>query len=298
MPADPNERNEMKEKSRAETPSPRELLERHGLRAKHPFGQNFLADARIARQIAELADDAARRHGDRDWRGSGCSHPPAARPRIAGRRRRARPRSRTGAPRGPRRGRAAGRLVVLEADAKQVDYGALLDGVPSPRAIAGNLPYQLTGPLLRITVEHARRFDRAVYMVQLEVAERLVAKPSEAEYGALTVFVTAALDVERKIIVRRGSFYPQPRVDSAVVVLTPRTPPLCEETEEFRAVVKAAFAQRRKTLRNAWRALADGNDERIPLAAERARIDLDARGETLDAAAFARMANELSRTRA
>ena len=83
----------------------------------------------------------------------------------------------------------------------------------------------------------------------------------------------------------------------AVVVLTPRKPPLCEETEEFRAVVKAAFAQRRKTLRNAWRALAGVNDEQISLAAGRAEIDLDARGETLDAAAFARMASELARTR-
>jgi 16S rRNA (adenine1518-N6/adenine1519-N6)-dimethyltransferase len=99
------------------------------------------------------------------------------------------------------------------------------------------------------------------------------------------------------MIVRRGAFYPQPRVDSAVVVLTPRTPPLCEETEEFRAVVKAAFAQRRKTLRNAWRAIPGVNDERLARAAQKAEIDLDARGETLDAAAFARMTSELARTR-
>ena len=287
----------MSTNSKAEHPSPRELLERHGLRAKHPFGQNFLADARIARQIADLATTPPGGAVIEIGAGLGALTRP-----LLDRASRVvaveRDRDLVPALRGDLgESIAAGRLVVLEADAKQVDYGALLDGVPSPKTIAGNLPYQLTGPLLRITVEHSRRFDRAVYMVQLEVAERLVAKPSEPEYGALTVFVTAALDVERKMIVRRGAFYPQPRVDSAVVVLTPRTPPSCEETEEFRAVVKAAFAQRRKTLRNAWRALAGVNDEQISLAAERAEIDLDARGETLDPAAFARMASELARTR-
>jgi 16S rRNA (adenine1518-N6/adenine1519-N6)-dimethyltransferase len=279
----------------AETRSPRELLERHGLRAKHPFGQNFLADARIARQIAELGTTPAGGTVIEIGAGLGSLTRPlldrAARVVAIERDRDLVPALREDL----RDAVDEGRLVLLEADAKQVDYAALLDGATAPRAIAGNLPYQLTGPLLRLTVQHARRFDRAVYMVQLEVAERLVASPSEPEYGALTVFVTAALHVERKMIVRRGAFFPQPRVDSAVVVLTPRNPPLCEETEEFRAVVKAAFSQRRKTLRNAWRALRDVDD--LARAAERAEVDLDARGETLDAAAFARMASELARTR-
>jgi 16S rRNA (adenine1518-N6/adenine1519-N6)-dimethyltransferase len=108
------------------------------------------------------------------------------------------------------------------------------------------------------------------------------------------VFVSAALDVERKMVVRRGAFHPQPRVDSAVVVLTPRAVPWSRETDEFRAVVKAAFAQRRKTLRNAWSGLPNVTSALVEMAAEKAGVDLDARGETLDAATFARMATELS----
>lgn len=281
----------------AERPSPRELLERHGLRAKHPFGQNFLSDANIAQKIAELATTPTGGTVVEIGAGLGALTRP-----LLERATRViaieRDRDLVPALRGDLAPDVeAGRLEIVEADAKQVDYALLLEGAPRPRAIAGNLPYQLTGPLLRLTVEHARRFDLALFMVQLEVAERLAAGPSEPEYGALTVFVTAALNVERKMIVRRGAFYPQPRVDSAVVLLTPKDVPLSEETENFRAVVKAAFAQRRKTLRNAWRALRGVDGERLSLAASRAHIDLDARGETLDAAAFARMANELSRTR-
>jgi len=281
----------------AETPSPRELLERHGLRAKHSFGQNFLADPGIAQKIAELSTTPTGGTVVEIGAGLGSLTRPllerASRVVAIERDRDLVPALRDEF----REAIDSKRLELVEADAKQLDYGTLLEGAAAPRAIAGNLPYQLTGPLLRITVEHAQRFDRAVYMVQLEVAERLTAAPSEADYGALTVFVTAALHVERKMIVRRGAFYPQPRVDSAVVLLTPRTAPLSEETEEFRAVVKAAFAQRRKTLRNAWRALRDVDDERLSRAARAAQIDLDARGETLDAAAFGRMANELRRLR-
>ncbi|HVW25959.1 MAG TPA: 16S rRNA (adenine(1518)-N(6)/adenine(1519)-N(6))-dimethyltransferase RsmA [Polyangiaceae bacterium] len=281
----------------AETPSPRELLERHRLRAKHPFGQNFLADAGIARKIAELATTPPGGTVVEIGAGLGALTRPLLEraSRVI-----AIERDRDLVPALGEEFRSAidaGSLSLVEADAKQVDYAALLDGAATPKAIAGNLPYQLTGPLLRLAVDHARRFDRAVYMVQLEVAERLVAKASEPEYGALTVFVNAAFTVERKLLVRRGAFYPQPRVDSAVVVLTPREVPLCDETDEFRAVVKAAFSQRRKTLRNAWRALPGMNEERLASAAAGAGIDLDARGETLDAAAFARMASELTRSR-
>jgi 16S rRNA (adenine1518-N6/adenine1519-N6)-dimethyltransferase len=93
------------------------------------------------------------------------------------------------------------------------------------------------------------------------------------------------------MIVKRGAFYPQPNVDSAVVVLT-RATRITEETPAFRAVVKAAFSQRRKTLRNAWRSL-PLDREGLARAAEQAGIDLDARGETLDVSAFARMAEAI-----
>ncbi len=278
----------------ADVPSPRVLLERYGLRAKHPFGQNFLSDQGIARQIAELSTTPPGGTVIEIGAGLGALTRPllerAARVIAI-------ERDRDLVPALGDEFRSAvedGRLSIVEADAKQVDYAALLEGTVGPRTVAGNLPYQLTGPLLRLTVELANSFDRAVYMVQLEVAERLMAKPSESEYGALTVFVTAALTIERRLLVRRGAFYPQPRVDSAVVVLTPRAVPLCPETPEFRAVVKAAFSQRRKTLRNAWRGLPNVSGDQLSTAARNANIDLDARGETLDAAAFARMTSELA----
>ena len=94
-------------------------------------------------------------------------------------------------------------------------------------------------------------------------------------------------------MIRRGAFYPQPRVDSAVVVFEPHAQPLARETPIFRALVRGAFSQRRKKLRNAWQNLPGRDAEQVARAAERAGIDLDARGETLPVQAFARMAQEL-----
>jgi 16S rRNA (adenine1518-N6/adenine1519-N6)-dimethyltransferase len=159
--------------------------------------------------------------------------------------------------------------------------------------VAGNLPYQLTGPLLERTTSIAGTLDRAVFMVQTEVADRLVAPPASESYGALTVFVSAAFHVSRALGVGRGAFHPRPGVDSAVVVLTPLTPRRAEETVVFRAVVRAAFAQRRKTLRNAWRAL--GSVPAVAASAEAAAIDLDRRGETLSVEEFASFADALAR---
>jgi 16S rRNA (adenine1518-N6/adenine1519-N6)-dimethyltransferase len=105
------------------------------------------------------------------------------------------------------------------------------------------------------------------------------------------VFSQAAFVIERAFVIRPGSFYPVPRVDSAVVVLSPLAERLAAETPHFRAVVKLAFAMRRKTLRNAWRGL--GLGEALEGVAERAGVSLDARGETLGVAQFAGVARGL-----
>ena len=193
---------------------------------------------------------------------------------------------------------AAGALEILEADAQTADYPALLgpEDPSSPRVLCGNLPYQITGRLLERAVENASRIERVVVMVQEEVADRLLAKPSTKAYGALTVFVRAAFDVARVMTVSRGSFHPAPEVTSAVVRLTPVRPRRAMETDTFRAVVKGAFSARRKTLRNAWNALA-APAELARIAAE-AGVSLDARGETLDVEAFARVAAALEAKRA
>jgi 16S rRNA (adenine1518-N6/adenine1519-N6)-dimethyltransferase len=185
----------------------------------------------------------------------------------------------------------AGTVTIVEGDAQAIDPGALLGKDGGPRVLAGNLPYQITGRLLELAVVHADVLDRAVFMVQLEVADRLAAEPGTKTYGALTVFVNAAFRVKKAFEVSRGSFHPPPEVTSAVVVLEPHRPRRAVETETFRALVKGAFGMRRKTLRNAWGKVAE--PARIAAAAEAAGVSLDARGETLDVDAFARVAARL-----
>lgn len=125
-------------------------------------------------------------------------------------------------------------------------------------------------------------------MVQREVRDRLVAEPATKQYGALTVFTRAGFEIETLCRLRPGSFYPAPKVDSAVVRLLPRDTPLAEQTESFQAVVRAAFQMRRKTLRNAVRALGDA--DRADHALSEAGIDPGRRGETLSIEEFAKLA--------
>lgn len=264
----------------------RERFHALGLRPKKSFGQNFLADPRIARAIAELA--TMPEGGTVVEIGAGLGAltslllERAARVVAIERDRDLCPilRESFAAP------IAEGRLALVEADAATLDYLPLFAGQPKPHVLAGNLPYQITGRLLELASQLADSLDRAVFMVQREVADRLVAAPGTASYGALTVFVTAAFRVERALQVPRGAFYPSPDVDSSVVVLAPER--RAHETEAFRDAVRAAFAQRRKTLRNAWRKL--GPSAEIERRAKLAGIDLDRRGETLSVEEFARFA--------
>jgi len=194
----------------------------------------------------------------------------------------------------------AGKLTLLEADAQAVDVGAIFRTDPDsradrppPRVLCGNLPYQITGRLLELAVKAAADVDRVIFMVQDEVAERLVAPPGTKEYGALTVFVRASFDVTRLFKVSPGSFHPPPEITSSVVRLTPVRPARAEETASFRSLVRGAFGMRRKTLRNAWRGVAPL--ETIAKIAAEANVSLDARGETLSVEDFARAAAALDR---
>jgi 16S rRNA (adenine1518-N6/adenine1519-N6)-dimethyltransferase len=273
-------------------PSARETLAQHGLRPKKSFGQNFLHDASIAERIAEAATTPP--GGTVLEIGAGLGA--LTRPLLA---RAARvvaiERDRDLLP--ILRGALAadlesGRLELLEADAVQVDWRAALGDGPAPRVVAGNLPYQITGRLLETAAGLADDIDAAVFMVQLEVAARLVAPPDGEAYGALSVFAQAAFDVRRLLVARSGAFDPRPEVDSAVVVLTPHRPRRARETDRFREAVRAAFGARRKTLRNAWRGIYGMSREELEARAAAAGISLDARGETLGVEAFARFAGD------
>src|SRR5262249_51500815 len=135
----------------------------------------------------------------------------------------------------------SGKLVVVEADAVKLDWREALTDTPRPHAVAGNLPYLITGRLLERATELAQAVDVVVFMVPPEAAAPLLARPATAAYGALTVFVQAAFAVDRVRTVRAGAFYPKPAVDSAVVRLTPLARRRAEETPAFQQAVKSAF---------------------------------------------------------
>ncbi len=258
-----------------------------GLVPKKSFGQNFLTDPNVSRKIAALAAEGA---GTVVEIGAGLgalTEPLVERAEHVV----AIERDRDLCPILREAFAAAiseGKLEIVEGDAKAIDFAALFASGPSPYVLAGNLPYQLTGPLLERTTGIAHDIARAVFMVQAEVADRLLASPGSEAYGALSVFASAAFDIARALHVGKGAFHPRPQVDSAVIVLTPLRPPRAVETDRFRAAVRAAFTQRRKTLRNAWSKLAPPDELQSRAAA--AGIDLSRRGETLSVEEFARFA--------
>jgi 16S rRNA (adenine1518-N6/adenine1519-N6)-dimethyltransferase len=188
---------------------------------------------------------------------------------------------------------AAFGLEIRADDAASIDYAALARQTGSPLCVVGNLPYAVTGAILRNLVGFRSSMSRALVMVQREVADRLLAAPGAAEYGALTVFTSAAFEIRSVLRLRPGSFHPQPKVQSAVVRLSPRAVPLAEETEAFRQVVHAAFQSRRKTLRNALAKTC--SVERAQQALAQAGIDPGRRGETLSVAEFAALAGAVER---
>ncbi len=183
------------------------------------------------------------------------------------------------------------KVEIIEGDAQTADPSVLLAAADGPRVLCGNLPYQITGRLLEQATVHADSIERAVFMVQLEVAERLAAEPGTKEYGGLTVFVRAAFRTDKLFNVSKGSFHPPPDVTSAVILLEALRPRRAEETPTFRALVRGAFGMRRKTLRNAWASVA--SSEEVARAASAAGVSLDARGETLSVDDFAAVAKAL-----
>ncbi len=265
----------------------RELLASAGLSPKKSFGQNFLISEHVVARIAEACVPEAEVGKTKVLElGAGLGFLTEALAARAGQVVCVE-RDRDLVPILERQ--LGDRVKIVEADAATVEPRELLGDVG---VLAGNLPYQITGRLIELSVHNARDLTRAVFMVQLEVADRLAAGPGSKTYGALSVFTQAAFEVEKLFDVPRESFHPAPDITSAVVRLTPRF--LAEETDIFRAVVKGAYSMRRKTLRNAWGRLAEPRV--VAAAAERAGISLDARGETLSVEQFARMAAEMAET--
>lgn len=273
-------------------PDARVLLDRHGLRAKKSFGQNFLVSERAFRAIVDATVKT-----DDEWVveiGAGVG---TLTMRLAQR-----------IPEGKLialerdpdmiallRVELAGseNVEIVECDALKYDLRTVVRWHGGdPIAVCGNLPYHIAAPLLFKIIEARKDISRAVVMIQKEMADRLVAAPGTKEYGALGVMIRTYVDVTTVGKVGPGSFVPPPKIDSTVVRMTPLANaaprvPIADEAH-YSKVVHAAFGQRRKTLRNALRAVYP--EEHVDAALSATAIDGGRRGETLDIPEFAALA--------
>ena len=275
-------------------PDARTLLDRYGLRAKKQFGQNFLVSERVFRAIVD-----ATVRTDEDWIveiGAGLGTLTA---RLAER-----------VPEGKvialerdpdmvtvLRGELANveNVQIEAADALKYDLRMAARWRGVSIAVCGNLPYHIAAPILFRVIEARASISRAVVMLQKEMADRLLAPPGGKDYGALGVMIRTYADVAPVAKVGAGAFVPPPKIDSTVVKLTPlpgAAPRVAISDEaHYSAVVHAAFGQRRKTLRNALRAAFD--EAAVDRALAATAIDGIRRGETLDIAEFAKLAEAL-----
>jgi 16S rRNA (adenine1518-N6/adenine1519-N6)-dimethyltransferase len=141
-------------------------------------------------------------------------------------------------------------LDVVEADVLKVDFGALADRLGAPLRVVGNLPYNISTPILFHLLDHAQRVADQHFMLQKEVVERMAAGPGSKTYGRLSVMLQWRYDIESLLDVPPESFDPPPRVHSAVVRMTPLAMPAPIDLPRFGAMVQVAFSQRRKLLRH------------------------------------------------
>jgi 16S rRNA (adenine1518-N6/adenine1519-N6)-dimethyltransferase len=254
-------------------------------RAKRRLGQHFLADPRLLRRIADalgagpddtvleigpgpggLTEALAERAGrlvaiekDRDL-------VPALRARFPA-------------------------ATIVEADALEADWRALA----GPRfLVAGNIPYNITSPLLDKALEPPPP-ARVVFLVQKEVADRVTARAGDPAYGALSAGVQSVAAAERLFTVPAGAFRPRPKVDSAVLRLTPLAEPLVTAAEQgsYRRLVVGLFGFRRKQLARGLRELTGWEPARVAEILERVGIAPSARPETVTPAAFAALLRAL-----
>ncbi len=175
------------------------------------------------------------------------------------------------------------KLVIHAGDALKFDLAQL----PAPLRIVGNLPYNISSPLLFHFSDYAARISDMHFMLQNEVVERMVAEPSTPAYGRLSVMLQYRFHMEKLFDVPPGSFRPAPKVDSAIVrmIPLPEHDVLVGNAKLFAEIVAAAFGQRRKTLRNTLKNYLDESDF------EQLGIDPQLRAENLGVAEFAGIAS-------
>ena len=189
--------------------------------------------------------------------------------------------------------REHGVLRLIEGDVLGVDFSALaaeLAPAGGKIRLVGNLPYNLSSPILFHALDHAPSVRDMHFMLQKEVVERMASGPGSKVYGRLSVMLQAYCTVTPLFVVPPGAFRPAPKIDSAVVRLVPKPVEAIHVADRkvFADVVRAAFGQRRKTLRNALNGVADVT------AIEAAGLRADARAEQVEVAGFVGLANLLA----
>ena len=273
-------------------PDARILLEKYDLRAKKQFGQNFLISERALRAIADATVTS-----DEDWIveiGAGLGTLTAQLVERV----------------------TAGKVIAVEMDPDMVrvlraELGSVdnleIEQVDAMRydlkmvgkwrgdkiIVCGNLPYHIASQLMFRVIDAREVVKHCVVMIQKEMADRLVAAPGTKEYGAIGVMLRTYADITTVLKVPAGSFLPPPKIDSTVIKLTPLAQPRTPIANEkhYSKVVHAGFGQRRKTLRNALKAL--WPDDQVDAALAATKIDGIRRGETLDIAEFGALAAAL-----
>jgi 16S rRNA (adenine1518-N6/adenine1519-N6)-dimethyltransferase len=276
-------------------PDARILLDKYNLRAKKQFGQNFLISDRALRAIADATVAS-----DEDWIveiGAGLGTLTAQLVERV----------------------TAGKVIALEMDPDMIavlraELGSVdnleIEQVDAMRydlkmvgrwrgdkiVVCGNLPYHIASQLMFRVIDAREVVKHCVVMIQKEMADRIVAVPGTKQYGAIGVMLRTYADITTVIKVPAGSFLPPPKIDSTVIKLTPLAQPRTPIADEkhYSKVVHAGFGQRRKTLRNALKAL--WPDDQVDAALATTGIDGMRRGETLDIPEFGALAVALPLT--
>ena len=270
----------------ARLPPLREVIAEHGLAARRSLGQHFLLDMNLTHRIAALAGDLSQANVIEIGSGPGG----LTRALLA-----AGARKVFAVERDPRcvaalaslRDIAGDRLDVIEADALAIDLPAV---VTAPRIVVANLPYNVATPLLIGWLRTAHAYRSLTLMFQREVADRLAATPGTKAYGRLSVMAQWCCRVERRMTLPAKAFTPPPKVDSAIVRMTPHEARIGPAWTVMERVVAAAFGQRRKMLRQSLGGFSD-----LTSALAATGLAPTQRAETVAVAQYADLAARLDR---
>lgn len=190
------------------------------------------------------------------------------------------------------------RFEVVNEDILQYDWQAWLARDAGARsAVVGNIPYNISSPIVLRGLSHLSQLKGLLFMTQLEFAARIAARPDTKDYGSLSVFTQLRGEPHLEFKVPRGCFHPVPKVDSAVISILPKRDPLADEIlNRAEQVTRVAFMQRRKKLRNSVRQFFDGHSGKDAASLEAAcPIDLDRRADSLSPRDFVLLAEYLLR---